>query len=442
MEILLALCLALLFTLHVRRILRERRLAQALTDSITARRLHLAEDTEAHTFRGPWQQLVAASNQIIEEARLASAFREAHLARIRALIDAFRESVIITDESAQILLANEAARTLFSPELDIVGRRLPRLIPSTDLVTFIDNIRRGQASRPAEMELLLEGKPRSLTLGGALLPGEPTSTAPGRWMLFILTDVTRERQLEGIQRDLVGNVSHELRTPISVIRGYSETLADDHQQMPVEDRTRFIQAIHRHSLRLASLVEDLLTLSRLDSKYPGFEYESVDVHSVINTLAEDFLARARATSHEVVLELDASEHLVRADAFRLTQVLENLVENALKYSGTGARIRIATRVSSGSLVIGVVDNGQGIPAKDLPRIFERFYRVEKGRSRDKGGTGLGLTIVREIVELHGGRVWVESEEGRGTAFWFSLPLLVPTGPTSSRDPAGGGAAHS
>lgn len=420
LEIILAVCWLATLSLLIVRHYRERARLRLVAESVEGRSLHLAEDITESGIPEPWQRLVAATNDLIEEGRRKVTDREAHLRRLRGLLDALREAVIIADEAGQVVIANTAARELFSERGELAGLRLPKLLPSADFLTFADDVRRGAEGRPTELTLELSGRPVCLVVGGRRL--EPAGADEPSWMAFVLRDVSRERELEGLQRDLIGNVSHELRTPISVIRGYAETLAEDHGRMGDDDRGRFIQAIRRHSLRLSSLVEDLLTLGRLESKYPGFEYERVDAHGEIRELAADVEARARAGAHAFTLVLDAAESTVRADAFRLSQVLENLVENALKYGGQGASIRIETRNEPGFLLVGVIDNGPGIPARDQPRIFERFYRVEKGRSRDKGGTGLGLTIAREIVELHGGRIWVESDEGRGTAFWFSLPL--------------------
>jgi two-component system phosphate regulon sensor histidine kinase PhoR len=416
MEVILGIGLLAAAGLLVRQLIRERRLVKQIAESIEGRTLHLSEGVSGH-----WSRLNAAANQLIEENRRLAGENEAHLEQIQTVVDGLREVIVLTDASGRIVIANQPARALLSQAGDWSTVRLQRLLPNPEITTLVEEVCRGRAETPVEFNVAATSGTLRMTAIGRPVTG--ASTAGRRLFLFVLTDVTRERELEGMQRDLVGNVSHELRTPISVIQGYSETLAEEHERMPVEDRTRFIQAIHRHSLRLASLVEDLLTLSRLDSKYPGLEYEVLDVHAEIIRLSEDFLARARTRGHHMDLALAAEASIVRADAFRLSQVLENLIENALKYSGAGSTIRVVTRSEDGNFICGIQDNGPGIPEKDLPRIFERFYRVEKGRSRDKGGTGLGLTIVREIVELHGGRVWAESREGVGTCFWFSLPLL-------------------
>jgi len=219
----------------------------------------------------------------------------------------------------------------------------------------------------------------------------------------------------------VANVSHELRTPLSVIKGYIETLVDGHHDMPAGDRERFLRTIQRHTERLNSLLEDLLTLSRLESVNPGLQRETVPFAKIIAEVAEDYRTRPAAGDRRVDCTVDPATGSLWIDASKITQVLENLLDNALKYTPKGAVITVSAEPRAGEVVVCVRDNGPGIPPEDQPHIFERFYRVDKGRSREKGGTGLGLTLAKHIVQLHGGRVWVESQLGQGTAFYFSLP---------------------
>jgi two-component system phosphate regulon sensor histidine kinase PhoR len=239
--------------------------------------------------------------------------------------------------------------------------------------------------------------------------------------LFVLHDITKQRRLENVRKDFVANVSHELRTPLSVIKGYAETLIDNHEAMPTADREKFLRTILRHAERLNSLLEDLLMLSRLESTSPALNREPLRVSGLINTVLEDYRGRPVAAAHQIVCELDPAPAAVSVDSLRITQALENLLDNALKYTPAGSRIMVAVATKEREVEIRVQDNGPGIPAEDLPHIFERFYRVDKGRSREKGGTGLGLSIVKHIVQLHGGRVWAESAPGQGTTIGFSLP---------------------
>jgi len=239
----------------------------------------------------------------------------------------------------------------------------------------------------------------------------------------VLHEITKQKKLEAVRKDFVANVSHELRTPLSVIKGYVETLVDGHADIPPDDRERFLKTIQRHTERLNSLLEDLLVLSRLESINPGLHREAVDLPGMLGGIMDDYAGRPAASGHDLDLTVDPALGTLLIDPLKVTQVVENLLDNALKYTPKGSRIQLSTRLHGMSEVIVCLrDNGPGIPAEDLPHIFERFYRVDKGRSREKGGTGLGMSIVKHIVQLHGGRVWVESQVGQGTAFFFSLPL--------------------
>jgi two-component system phosphate regulon sensor histidine kinase PhoR len=212
-----------------------------------------------------------------------------------------------------------------------------------------------------------------------------------------------------------------LRTPLSIIKGYIETLVDGHRNMPIEDRDRFLQTIQRHTDRLNSLLDDLLALSRLESINPGLHCESTQFADLVTSLIDDIRGRSTTDTHVISFTCDPALGPVLIDPLKVSQVCANLLDNALKYTPHGSRIDVTARLHEGEVEVCVRDNGPGIPEADLPHIFERFYRVDKGRSRETGGTGLGLSIVKHTVQLHGGRVWVESEPGKGTAFYFTLP---------------------
>ena len=191
--------------------------------------------------------------------------------------------------------------------------------------------------------------------------------------------------------------------------------------MPLEDRDHFLRTIQRHTERLNSLLEDLLTLSRLDRSIRGCAANPLTLSNLLTVLSTISAAVPTASEHVLSLAVDPAIGPMSIDPLKITQVCENLLDNALKYTPRGSSIDVTARLIAGEIAVCVRDNGPGIPEADLPHIFERFYRVDKGRSRDKGGTGLGLSIVKHIVQLHGGRVWVESELGKGTAFHFTLP---------------------
>jgi two-component system phosphate regulon sensor histidine kinase PhoR len=226
--------------------------------------------------------------------------------------------------------------------------------------------------------------------------------------------------LESTRKEFVANVSHELRTPLSLIKGFVETLLEGAKDDP-ELSVRYLRTIEKHTNRLTFLIEDLLSISRLESGQVVLNLEQLPLRSVAERVLEDL--RAKALERKVQIRNQIPPELtVRADSERLGQVLFNLVENAIKYGHPQGVVALGARADSrGSVEVWVQDNGPGIPLEAQPRIFERFYRVDRARSRETGGTGLGLAIVKHIVLAHGGRVWLNSRPGQGSSFHFVLP---------------------
>jgi len=237
--------------------------------------------------------------------------------------------------------------------------------------------------------------------------------------VVVFHDLTRIKKLERNREEFVANVSHELRTPLSLIKGYTETLLDGAMDNP-EVSQKFLQTIDRNAERLKLLIEDLLTISELEAGRLRLHLQPVALKPLIGKLCEDF--KPRAASRDVKLVSEVPELTARADTDRVQQVLSNLVDNAIKYGRNQGTVTIRGRATDdGKVELCVADDGPGIPEDARERIFERFYRVDKARSREQGGTGLGLSIVKHIIQSHGGRVWVESEMGAGSRFHFSLP---------------------
>jgi two-component system phosphate regulon sensor histidine kinase PhoR len=239
--------------------------------------------------------------------------------------------------------------------------------------------------------------------------------------ILVFHDITELRRLEKIRQDFVANVSHELRTPISSIKGYAETLLEG----ALEDKDNakeFISIIYQDSNRLANLINDLLDLSKIESGKMKMNFIPLDPVSLIKRAVTVIENQAKAKS--IALKLDFASDLpkIKADETRFSQVMINILDNAIKYSSEGGSATISAKVVNNALQIDISDTGIGISEKDLPRIFERFYRVDKARSRELGGTGLGLSIVKHIVSAHGGQVWVKSELGFGSTFSFTIPL--------------------
>lgn len=411
----------------------HRRAVAALREAIVNRRTLLRDDLPGALGKD-WDELCVSAGELVTEVNRLDQQHTGQLAQLEATLGSLQEAVLLIDAHNYVLLANQAFHAIFPKAGRIIGERLELALHSDAFLRHVQAVREGRAQPRHEIEFVdSQGSTWLEVTGSAVGPLNGRKT-PG--LLFVLHDITRQKRLENVRKEFVANVSHELRTPLSVIKGYVETLVDSHDEMPLADREKFLRTIQRHTERLNSLLEDLLALSRLESAQPGLARERVDLASMLAAALEDFRTRPAADGHRLALAVDPALPAVLADPLKLGQVLDNLVSNALKYTPRGARIELVACIDSVDTVkIAVRDNGPGIPAEDVPHIFERFYRVDKGRSREKGGTGLGLSIVKHIVQLHGGRVWVESRVGEGTTFYFTLPVQA-----AASSLAGGGGA--
>lgn len=413
-----ALVLAVALGVTLYRLRQQRRALAALEQAVSQRKQYLQEEVQDSL--GPaWTRLCDATNALCAELERMQEFRTSQVAQLDATLGSLQEGVLMVDERNRILLANNALKSIFPRANNTMGQRLEVVLHSREFLDYVESVRQGRAQAQHPIEFNRDGGPVWVEVTGALIA--PLDGAQDSWALFVLHDITKQRRLENVRKDFVANVSHELRTPLSVIKGYAETLIENHETMLTVDREKFLKTILRHAERLNSLLEDLLMLSRLESPNPALNRESLHLSALIRSLLEDYRGRPAAVAHQLVCELDSTPAAVSVDPLRITQALENLLDNALKYTPAGARIVLALATKEREVEIRVQDNGPGIPAEDLPHIFERFYRVDKGRSREKGGTGLGLSIVKHIVQLHGGRVWAESQPGQGTSIGFTLP---------------------
>jgi two-component system phosphate regulon sensor histidine kinase PhoR len=278
-----------------------------------------------------------------------------------------------------------------------------------------------RSAAPVVREIQLGGpNPRHLEMHAVRFP----SQGPLLGTVAVFHDVTEIHQLESMRRDFVANVSHELRTPLTAIRGFAETLRSS--EVSAEQRRQYLDVILRHADRLTALIEDLLELSRIEGGTRDLALEPVDVGALARSLLQDLKPRLEAGRMTAVVQTGPAPTAALTDRRALEQVLLNLLDNAIKYSEPGGRIEIALTSSPDGVRIDVSDTGIGIPEADRARIFERFYRVEKARSRDLGGTGLGLSIVKHLVQALDGEVFVASREGKGTTFTLRLPAAPST----------------
>lgn len=340
---------------------------------------------------------------------------KAESARRDAILSSMREGVLAVDQSLRITFCNEAfLQATAARQAPEPGTPLEQVSPDSALLEPLWQVlEKGETVRA---KIALPASPgRSYELYA-----KPLELNRQKGALAILHDVTEIERLERVRRDFVANVSHELRTPLTSIRGYAETLLDGAID-DAEHNRKFLEVIRSNAIRLTNIASDLLVLSELEQHRPAQEpVEAVPVQPVIETAVRTVESAARI--RQVTLHAEPAGLAVRALRFRLEQALVNLVDNAVKFSPPGAEVRITcTRADDGMVEIHVADQGIGIPEEDLPRIFERFYRVDKARSREAGGTGLGLSIVKHIAELFGGSVRVVSRLNEGSTFTLRFP---------------------
>ena len=332
--------------------------------------------------------------------------------RLGGILASMQEGVLLLDRSGHIYVLNPSLREMLLVGPDSVGKTVLEVVRHAELKELLDLGRRSAEAVTREIDFGTI-QPRRLLVRAALLPGDQGG------LLAVFVDVTEVRRLESLRREFVANVSHELRTPVTAVRSAAETLQNAASDDPAA-RSAFLGIIERNAERLHDLVEDLLDLSRIESRGLKLNLEPLVVDAVYDQVLSLFAERA--AKRGTVLENEAPEDMRRilADRRALEHVLTNLVDNAVKYCPSGTTIRLRAVSHEDSVELLVEDNGPGIEQRHLPRLFERFYRVDAGRSRDIGGTGLGLSIVKHLVEAMGGTVHVESTPGVGTKFGVVL----------------------
>jgi two-component system phosphate regulon sensor histidine kinase PhoR len=345
------------------------------------------------------------------------------------------EGVVGLDPTGRIVLLNDAMRALL-PVQEPVGRPWVEVVRHHDLNEMIGRVLREGDRLAGEVTFESPAPARTFTVQASVVPGGEHADKELR-AIFVFHDVTELKRLGRARTDFVANVAHELRTPLTSVSGYLEALLDGAKDDSVQ-RDDFLRVMKRHADRLNALVGDLLQLSQIESGVYRWRRDPVDLVALSRRSVALIAPVAAKKNVAVVCRSLEPTSVLLGDGEKLTQVLLNLLDNAVKYTPDGGSVEVEVGRDEESLVLQVTDTGVGIPASDLQRIFERFYRVDRARSRDLGGTGLGLSIVKHIVEAHRGRVTVTSRVGKGSTFTVRLPRVEESAPLDEPVPAHAG----
>jgi two-component system phosphate regulon sensor histidine kinase PhoR len=389
-----------------------------------SRRLDRLRAAAAAYARGDYSQRLRGGSEELDEilrglddavlalvGRLGALTRDR--ARMEAILTGMVEGVLVMDEQGVVQLANEAARRALRLRDDPMGRRYVELVRHPDIAAQISRALRGEPTDAQELTIAQEPA-QTIMAQATRVSGEGS-----QGVVLVLHDITGLRRADRIRRDFVANVSHELRTPLTAIRGYVEALLD---LVPADGETRrFIDIIARHSLRMETLVKDLLRLTRLEAGQEPIDRVPCAPAHLFDGVVHDLEPLLARRQQRVVTTVDAGVGALAGDPGKLHDVLRNLVENAANYAPERTTIHLSAERDGEHIALVVDDEGPGIPEADLQRIFERFYRVDKARSRETGGTGLGLSIVKHLVGLHGGDVRAENRPGGGARFVVRIP---------------------
>ncbi len=426
--------------------LRKRRQNIEFRKSLWANleRLHAAEEPlpSLRRHKAETEAIAAILDEWLPRLRADHADTIRQLRQMRIVLDSMTEGVLAIDDRMRLILANPAAVPLLGVEQEGLGRLLPELIRHSSILEYAHDAVERCRSHEVEIPLNLRdgiGRIGVRILEVRITPIRPRGESPavigtGRaaGAVLVVQDVTELRRLERLRQDFVTNASHELKTPLASIKLYAESLLDWALDDPEHNRA-FVERIEEQADRLTNLVSDMLALSKLESGSDVYRHVPTAIGPILRSRVASYRDRAEAKGIDLQLTADdvAGESKVIAAEEALRQILDNLIDNAVKYTPEGGRIEVAVRPHHpGWLEVTVSDSGLGIPRADLERVFERFYRVDKARSRELGGTGLGLAIVKHMVAGIGGEVGVESQEGHGSRFRFTLPMAGPGAPVA------------
>lgn len=335
-----------------------------------------------------------------------------------AILDSIADGVIAVNKSGEVLFVNPVVEKVFGIDQKASqGKNILGVIRNYDVERLLEKALRTEKPVSKEVKLIYP-EPKVFCVNATPLQGHDRQKG-GAVVLF--SDITQRKKLEDMRTEFVANVSHELRTPLTSIHGFLETLLEG----KIEDQAtirRFLEIMNRETARLTRLIDDLLNLSKIEERQVVHRWQAVQLLDTVKRAVVMFQTQAKEQNLDLVIELPAELPVVRGDPDMLAQVLINLLDNGIKFTPAGGRITVRASANDENVRIDVEDSGIGIPPENLPRIFERFYRVEKSRSRELGGIGVGLAIVKHIIMAHGGKTGVESVVGKGSKFTFTLPI--------------------
>ncbi|QCR34309.1 cell wall metabolism sensor histidine kinase WalK [Lysinibacillus sp. SGAir0095] len=408
MSLAITIVLGILFAKTITKpILDMRRQAQAMSRGNYSRKVRVYGDDEIG-------QLALAFNHLTNRLQEAQSTTEAERRKLASVLSNMTDGVIATDRKGKVILINDPALNFLNVTRETtLSRPIASVLELDEEYSFEDLIHMKES---INLDYSTQDKPFILRANFSVIQKE-TGFVNG--LITVIHDITEQEKIDMERREFVANVSHELRTPLTTMRSYLEALADgawrDENIAPT-----FLNVTQTETERMIRLVNDLLNLSKMDSRDYKLNREFVEFNKFFNRIIDRF-EMSKSQNVKFDRYIPDTSYFVEADTDKLTQVIDNIISNALKYSPDGGNIRFGFTVQENMLKVMVSDDGMGIPKENVTKIFDRFYRVDRARSRAMGGTGLGLAIAKEMIEAHGGKIWAESEEGVGTTIFFTLP---------------------
>ena len=397
---------------------------QTLIEAVEGKRRFLLKESTSKMPTKNLEKLILSVNSLIDDYGINNTETSGFSNQVEATLSSIQEAVFVLNDEHIIEYANEAAERIFNFGREMKSVRLESMLRSTSLLEYLAKFKKSGSTSMEQISVEFGGE--TLWFEASCSKIAKSSRGSSKATLLVLHDITRLKELEVMRTDFVANVSHELRTPLTIIKGFSETLVDDYDSLSEEAKRRFTNKIKNNTERLHLLVEDLLTLSRLESQPDQLDYSVQAFDQLLNEIKESYTSRLNESKQRIVVDFDSEISPFAFDRHRINQVFDNLLENVFRYASEFTLLRLSADLSEDKsyIICKVSDDGPGIPPKSLPHLFERFYRVDKGRSKEKGGTGLGLSILKHIILLHGGVVRAESTVGEGTTIIFSLPYAI------------------